>query len=113
MEKHHVKNGHTHPENGHSQNLGPDPSNDEYIPVLKKVSLDSLVEFSPHELNSCRDGGKFWPCVGREKEEKEKEKKERKRKKKEDFSWVFVDQSNAFLSVISWTYSTILRVNWE
>ena len=29
--------------------------------------------------------GKFWPCVGREKEEKEKEKKERKRKKKEDF----------------------------
>ena len=35
-------------------NLGPDPSNDEYIPVVKKVSLDSLVEFSPHELNSCR-----------------------------------------------------------
>ena len=53
--------------------------------------------------------GKFWPCVGREKEEKEKEKKERKRKKKEDFFWVFGDQSNAFLSVISWTYSTIFE----
>ena len=32
--------------------------------------------------------GKFWPCVGREKEEKEKKKKkekERKKKEKEDF----------------------------
>ena len=32
-----------------------------------------------------RDGGKFWPCVGSEKEEKKKKEKERKRKKKEDF----------------------------
>ena len=29
------------------------PSNDEYIPVPNKVALDSLVEFSPQELNSC------------------------------------------------------------
>ena len=26
------------------------------------------------------DGGKFWPCVGREKEEKKKKEKERKKK---------------------------------
>ena len=64
---------------------------------------------SPPPITVGSDGGKFWPCVGREKEEKEKEKKERKRKKKEDFSWVLVDQSNAFLSVISWTYSTIFE----
>ena len=60
-------------------------------------------------MKSGDRGGKFWPCVGREKEEKEKEKKERKRKKKEDFPWVFVDQSNAFLSVIWWTSSTIFE----
>ena len=61
-------------------------------------------------MNSIPAGaGKFWPCVGREKEEKEKEKKERKRKKKEDFFWVFGDQSNALLSVISWTSSTIFE----
>ena len=53
--------------------------------------------------------GKFWPLGGCEKEEKEKEKKERKRKKKEDFFWVFGDQSNAFLSVIWWTFSTIFE----
>ena len=53
--------------------------------------------------------GKFWPLGGCEKEEKEKEKKERKRKKKEVFFCVFGDQSNAFLSVISWTYSTIFE----
>ena len=28
--------------------------------------------------------GKFWPCVGREKEEKKKKEKERKRKKKKE-----------------------------
>ena len=54
MGKHRVKNGHTHPKNGHSHKPRSDPSNDEYITVLQKVSLDSLVEFSPHELNSCR-----------------------------------------------------------
>ena len=59
MGKHRVKNGHTHPKNGHSHKPRSDPSNDEYITVLQKVSLDSLVEFSPHELNSCRDGGEL------------------------------------------------------
>ena len=29
--------------------------------------------------------GKFWPCVGSEKEEKKKKEKRKKRKKKEDF----------------------------
>ena len=53
MEKHRVKNGPSHPKNGPSHKPRSDPSNDKDIRVLKKVSLDSLVEFSPHELNSC------------------------------------------------------------
>ena len=57
MEKHHVKNGPPHPKNGPPHKPRSDPSNDEYITVLKKVTFDSMVEFSPHELNSCRDEG--------------------------------------------------------
>ena len=53
MEKHHVKNGPPHPKNGPPHKPRSDPSNDEYITVVKKVTFDSLVEFSPHELNSC------------------------------------------------------------
>ena len=56
MEKHHVKNGPPHPKNGPPHKPRSDPSNDKYITVPNKVTLDSLVEFSPHELNSCRDG---------------------------------------------------------
>ena len=56
MGKHHVKNGPPPPKNGPPPPPRSDPSNDEYITVLKKVTFDSLVEFSPHELNSCRDG---------------------------------------------------------
>ena len=56
MEKHRVKNGTPHTKNGTPHKPPSDPSNDEYIIVVKKVTFDSLVEFSPHELNSCRDG---------------------------------------------------------
>ena len=86
MEKDHVKSWNTHPKKWNTHPPRLDPSNDEYITVVKKVTLDSLVEFSPHELNSCRDRGKFWPCVGREKEEKEKKKKKEKERKKKIFS---------------------------
>ena len=55
MGKHRVKNDPTHPKNDPSHKPRSDPSNDEYITVLKKVTFDSLVEFSPHELNSCRE----------------------------------------------------------
>ena len=54
MGKHHVKNGPPPPKNGPPPPPRSDPSNDEYITVLKKVTFDSLLEFSPHELNSCR-----------------------------------------------------------
>ena len=56
MGKHHVKNGPARPKNGpppKPRSDSSDPSNDEYITLLKKVTFDSLVEFSPHELNSC------------------------------------------------------------
>jgi hypothetical protein len=45
--------------------------------------LDSLVEFSPHELNSCRHAANFdlvW--VVKKKKKKKKKKKEKERKKK-------------------------------
>ena len=54
MEKHRVKNGTPHTKNGTPHKPPSDPSNDEYITVVKEVTFDSLVEFSPHELNSCR-----------------------------------------------------------
>ena len=54
MGKHHVKNGPPPPKNGPPPPPRSDPSNEEYITVPKKVTFDSLVEFSPHELNSCR-----------------------------------------------------------
>ena len=47
MGKHHVKNDPTHPKNDPSHKPRSDPSNDEYITVLKKVTFDSLVEFFP------------------------------------------------------------------
>ena len=56
MEKHHVKSWNTHTKNWNTHKPRSDPSNYGYITVLNKVTFDSMVEFSPHELNSCRDG---------------------------------------------------------
>ena len=54
MGKHRVKNDPSPPKNDPSPPHRSDPSNEEYITVPKKVTFDSLVEFSPQELNSCR-----------------------------------------------------------
>ena len=56
MEKHHVKNLRPPPQKIKTPPPWSDPSNHKYITVPNKVTFDSLVEFSPHELNSCRDG---------------------------------------------------------
>ena len=54
MEKHHLKKWSTPPKKWSTPPERSDPANNEYITVPKKVALDSLVEFPPQELNSCR-----------------------------------------------------------
>ena len=77
--------------------------------LFKKSFWKMLQHLLFYRKEQGRGAGKFWPLGGCEKRRKRKRKKRKKRKKKEDFSWVIVDQSNAFLSVISWTYSTIFE----
>ena len=50
MEKHRVKNGTPPPKNGTPPPPRSDPSNDGYIIALKKVTMDSVVDVYPPEI---------------------------------------------------------------